>query len=244
VLYKNISAFKQSVGYYIDGIWYPRVTSILSIKAKPGLYAYYASMPSFRAGKEVTNRSAREGQSIHDTVEALLKNECPSIPDSIRPSIDAFLEFLRNNDITPVKIEERIVSRRHHYAGTIDVLAEINGVLGVLDIKTSQAVYREYGMQTAAYVEALQENPDMPKLASWVLLLDQIQKCVLCNASKRQKGGRVKIKGGTFSCPHQWTQTQGRYEFTEIKDFDLNIKAFLAAKELWMWEHKEYLERL
>ena len=31
--YSNIDNFKNANGYEIDGIWYPRVTAIVSIKA-------------------------------------------------------------------------------------------------------------------------------------------------------------------------------------------------------------------
>jgi hypothetical protein len=244
MFYKTLEGFKTDNGYEIDGAWYPRVTSILSIKAKPGLYAYYASMPSFRAGQAATARSAQEGTAVHDTIEAILKKEEVPISHAIRPAIDAFLEFNRNNDVKPLKIEELTISKKHGYAGTIDVLAEVNGAVGVLDIKTSMATYRDYGMQTAAYVEALMEDADTPPLTRWILRIDQAQKCKKCGASLRRKGGNVKVRGGVFRCSHEWLEVQGEYELTELKSFEDDIKAFLSAKSLWEWEHKEFLDQI
>lgn len=242
--YKTFEEFKERAGYDVQGSWYPRVTSILSIKAKEALYRYYASLPSWGAAEAIKNRSADEGTLVHSIVEAILKKEHMPIPESIRPSIDAFLEFSRNNDIVPLKIEERIVSRTHRYAGTIDVLAEVNGTVGVLDIKTSQAVYRDYGLQTAAYIQALREDTNIPPLTSWVLRLDQAQKCLQCGAARRVKGGKEKIRGATWGCPHQWSEVQGEYELKELPHFNENIKAFLAAKDLWEWEHRPFLDKL
>jgi hypothetical protein len=244
MFYNNLEDFKEKSGYVIDDKWYPRVTAILSIKAKPALLRYYGNMPDFKTGQAITAKSAEEGTLVHTTVEAILKNESIAVSPIIEPAIEAFRTFLSNNDVKPLKIEERIVSKNHHYAGTIDILAEVNGVLGVLDIKTSQAIYRDYAMQTAAYVEAFKEDPSLPPLTSWVLRLDQAAACSLCGAKMRNKGGNTKIRGGSHGCQHVWPEVQGEYEFAELKGFDENIKGFLAAKALWEWEHYDFLKQL
>ncbi len=246
--YKNLEEFKTSSGYDVDGLWYPRVTSIISIKAKPELYRYYGGLPSFAAGEAIKERSALEGQAVHSAVESILKREHAEIPRHIQPAVDAFIEFARHHQINPLKIEERVASKTHRYAGTIDVLAEVDGVVGVLDVKTSQAIYRDYGMQTAAYVEAFKEDPNLPPLTSWILRLDQAQVCNLCGAKMRSKGGNTKIRNNTKSwrnnCQHEWSEVRGEYEFQEVPDFEHNIKAFLGAKALWEWEHHEFLEKI
>jgi hypothetical protein len=244
MFYRSLNEFRDSNGYEVEGAWYPRVTSILSIKSKPALYAYYASMPSYKVATAATNRSAEEGTAVHTAVEAILRGEKPEISPSIQPSVDAFLQFYGNNLINPLKIEERIISKRHRYAGTIDVLAEVNGIVGVLDIKTSQAVYRDYGMQTAAYVQALSEDPNIPPLTSWVLRLDQKQTCERCSATLRMKGGNTKIKNDRFPCQHEWSVVKGEYEFKELDNYESNIRAFLAAKSLWEWEHEQWVHQL
>ncbi len=247
--YSNIENFKNANGYSIDGIWYPRVTAIVGIKAKPALYIYYGGLPSYQAGEAIKARSAEEGTLVHNTLEAILRKEPVTVPDLIKPSVDAFLDFYSKNEVIPLKVEERVVSKKHWYAGTIDVLAEVNGVVGVLDIKTSQAIYRDYGMQTAAYVEAFKEDPTLPDLTSWVLRIDQYQTCLRCSARMRNKGGNVKIRplkpgGNTNNCEHEWSPVRGECEFKELGGFEHNIKAFLAAKSLWEWEHQNWVEQL
>ena len=146
--YRDAKSFMDANGYEIDGLWYPRVTSIVSIKAKPALIHFYASLPDYKTGQAITQKSAEEGTLLHETVEAILRKEPTVVPDSVKPAVSAFLDFYGQNELIAHKIEERVISKKHHYAGTMDVLAELNGKLGVLDIKTSMAIYRDYSMQT------------------------------------------------------------------------------------------------
>ena len=248
--YSNVENFKNENGYIIDGIWYPRVTAIVGIKAKPALYQFYAGLPDFATGEALKAKSTEKGTLVHDTIEAILKKESVVIPESIKPAISAFMKFYTNNDIVPHKIEERVISKNHHYAGTMDVLAEINGVLGVLDVKTSIAVYRDYSIQTSAYIEALNENPyalpagRQAPLSRWILRVDQLKKCLKCPATFRDKGGREKIRGEKFQCEHAWSEMQGEYEFKELTTFEEDIKAFLACKDLWSWENDYWLKKI
>jgi hypothetical protein len=242
--YRDKQSFMDSNGYVIDGIWYPRVTSILDIKAKPALYMYYASLPDFETGEAIKAKSAEEGTLLHETVEAILRKESVVIPDAVKPAVSAFMDFYGRNELTAHKVEERVVSKKHNYAGTIDVLAELNGKLGVLDIKTSVAIYRDYSMQTSAYVEAFKEDPTVPPLTSWILRIDQARHCLKCPATLRNKGGREKIRGEKMKCEHEWGPMQGEVELKELTTFDSDIKAFLACKELWSWENEYWLKKI
>jgi len=243
--YSNIDNFKNANGYEIDGIWYPRVTAIVGIKAKPALYMFYAGLPDFKTGEAIKTKSAEEGTLIHETIEAILRRDPVVIPESIKPAISAFMDFYSNNDVVAHKIEERVVSKNHHYAGTMDVLAEVNGKLGVLDIKTSIAIYRDYSMQTSAYIEALRENPNMPPLTRWIFRVDQSRPCLKCSATLRDKGGREKIRNDKDKkCIHEWGSMKGEYEIKEITTFPEDIKAFLACKDLWEWENEFWLKKI
>lgn len=257
--YPSLENFKNDNGYEYGGLWYPRVTSIVSIKAKPALYMFYASLPNYATGEAIKAKSAEEGTLIHDTIEAILrKGSAPTrdavgaptfdvgvgIPESIRPAISAFLDFNNKNDLVAHKIEERVVSKKHRYAGTMDVLADLNGKVGVLDIKTSVSIYRDYSIQTSAYIEALKEDTNLPPLTRWILRVNQMKKCLRCPATLRDKGGREKIRGEKYACIHEWSEMQGECELQELKDFDHDIKAFLACKDLWEWENKYWLSKI
>jgi hypothetical protein len=241
--YESLEEFRERAGYVIDGVWYPRVTSIVSIKAKPALLRYYGGMRSFKAADDAKEASAREGTLVHEAVAAIAAgNHGVAVDPLVQPSVDAFVGFLRNNHVEPLLIEERVCSREHGYAGTVDMIARVNGVVGVLDIKTGKRVYRDYGMQTAAYVAAAAERSDIePPTTSWVLRLDQARICEMCGVSLRTKGGTFRVSAGGKGCTHKWGPMQGQFEFVELADTAQNMKAFLASKALWEWEYAEFL---
>ncbi|MDP2669153.1 MAG: hypothetical protein Q8P07_04945, partial [bacterium] len=179
--FKDGESFKEACGYTIDGVWFPRVTKIVSIKAKPALLYYYAEAASFKAAQEITTKSAEEGTMIHEAVEGLLLGKNPEINPQIKPAVDAFKVFWEKNNIqvTPELVERRVVHYDHRYAGTVDALALIGGKFGVMDIKTSQAIYRDYNLQTSAYMDALKDEFSALQ-TRWILKIDQTQNCALC----------------------------------------------------------------
>ncbi len=242
--------FKALNGYVIDGVWYPRVTSIVSIKAKPALYRFYAELSNYAEGESIKKNSAEEGTLVHETVEALLKGEEVDINPQIEPSIKAFNDFLGKTKIQVDKdyIEKQVINYNDRYAGTVDSLALIDGKFGVLDIKTSQAVYRDYNLQTSAYMAALQDT--MKNLQTrWILRIDQAQTCLKCGATRRAKGGREKVKNGRNgkAClpgTHEWSDVTGIVELREFPYWYEDYHAFLAAKKLWEWENEYWLKKI
>ena len=248
--YKNEADFKEQCGYTIDEIWYPRVTKIVSIKAKPALMRFYGEAANFKAAQDITQKSAEEGTLIHETVEGLLLGKNPEIPQSIAPAVRAFVDFVdkKNIQVTPELVEKRVVHEDHRYAGTVDALALIDGKFGVLDIKTSQAIYRDYNLQTSAYMDALKNNYENLQ-TRWILKIDQIQDCQLCGATRRVKGGREKIKiqwsnSVMKNCRHEWGALRGDVELKEFPYWQSDFEAFLAAKRLWEWENEFWLQRV
>jgi hypothetical protein len=248
--YKNIDDFKEQCGYTIDDVWYPRVTKIVSIKSKPALYHYYGEAKSYKAAQEVTEQSAKEGTAIHEAVEGLLLGQSPEIPPLVAPAVSAFLRFYEKNSIhvTPELVERRIVNYDHRYAGTVDAIALIGGKMGVLDIKTSQAVYRDYSLQTSAYMDAL-KNEFRDLTTRWILRIDQTQKCLRCGASRRTKGGREKVKidwrnSLQKTCDHEWGDMEGDIELVECPYWQNDFEAFLGAKKLWEWENESWLKKV
>ncbi len=244
--YASLEEFRDRAGYVIDDIWYARVTSIVSIKSKPALLRYYGGMKSFKAADDAKEASAREGTMVHEAVAAIAAGRHDVAVDPlVRPSVDAFTEFLRNNDVQPLLIEERVSHPHHGYAGTVDMVAKINGVVGVLDIKTSRRIYRDFGLQTAAYVHAVAQRSDiMTPTTSWVLRLDQCRTCELCGVSLRTKGGTFRVSAGGRGCTHRWLPMHGLFEFEELPDTEHNFQAFLASKTLWEWEHRDFIAQI
>ena len=246
---KTLEEFKEQSGYIINDVWYPRVTKIVTIKAKPALYYYYGEAKSYKAAQLATERSAREGTMIHEAVEGILLDKNPQVPAAILPAVKSFSAFMMTNkiEVAPELVERRIVNYDHRYAGTVDAIARIGGKLGVLDIKTSASVYRDYSLQTSAYMDALKD--EFPELSTrWILRIDQIQRCVQCGAVRRIKGGVEKVKVDWRDpvmrrCEHEWSDPFGEIELKEFPRWQNDFIAFLGAKRLWEWENEDWLAK-
>lgn len=246
----TLDEFRRKYGHEIGGIWVPRVTAITEIIAKPGLLKFYAQQESFEAAQIQLRNSANWGSLTHKTIEEILKGNKPQINPKILPSIEAFLRWKGEHEVIvldPQKdIERLIFDPENLYAGRMDALIEIDGEIGILDIKTGTGIWEEYYLQTAAYLNAYNKMVKEEERAKkrWILRVEQYEECLLCGAKKRKKSGKEVIKGGNPFCQHQFGKEIGIFEFKELKDFENDIQAFLSAKELWEWYHRDFLRQI
>lgn len=240
----TVDFFKQKYGYEIDGMWMPRVTAVTALVSKTNFFVGRVNSASWQAG-------ADWGTLIHSTIEQLLKGKEVEISSRIAPSIGVFRSWQKTNGLeieNPEKsIERRVFEKEHWYAGTIDLVARIGGKLGVIDFKTSVGIRDEYSLQTAAYLYAYNSSGEESGACQtrWILRIDQYAKCKGCYAKKREKqGGKETIAEGNPSCNHQWEEVKGEIEFKELTEHQHDMSAFLAAKELWEWYHKDWLRKI
>lgn len=245
--YKDKEDFKEKCGHEINGEWFPRVTKIVSIKSKPALHYFYASLNSYAEGERIKELSADEGTRIHEAAQDILIGQTPKIQEDIAPAIKAFRKFISEQpiEVDSDSIEKRVVNYKEKFVGTVDALALINGKFGVVDIKTSKAIYRDYNLQAAAYMAALKENlRDLE--TKWILRIDQHRVCKKCGASLRVKGGRKKITPNGFQkkCDHEWGPIEGDVELKEFPFWEYDYEGFLGAKKLWEWENQDCLKEI
>jgi hypothetical protein len=88
----------------------------------------------------------------------------------------------------------------------------------------------------------------MPPLKRWILRLDQARYCIRgCGAKMREKGGNIKIRTASNqpnSCSHVWGEIIGEVELRELPNLEKDLRAFLAAKDLWEWEYDYWLSQI
>jgi genome maintenance exonuclease 1 len=146
---------------------YPSITTVLSSFNKKSIYEWRQ-----RVGEEEANRVSRlaagRGTKLHNVVEKYLLNEMSEMkyqmmmPDTkelflkVKSSLDN-----RIGDI--YGIEQPLYSDRLQIAGRCDCIAEWDGVLSIVDWKTSTRVkekeyIQNYFMQCAAYAEMFEER--------------------------------------------------------------------------------------
>mgnify|MGYP000380343242 CR=1 FL=1 len=152
----SLAKFLEDNGYFIGNKWYPRVTKIISIKRGSSV----KKNPSAQGPIRPNNMPAwRVGQIVHEFAGSILSGEKKEVPKGMEWAARA-LDDLFPHIITPLPewTEKRICNRKEGYAGTVDMVAEINGVLTIIDIKTGRNILDEYRLQTSAYAEALREE--------------------------------------------------------------------------------------
>lgn len=143
--------------YTINGIDYPRVTSIINILAKPALARWMG-----RVGLEEADRIAKAsrdlGTRVHAACEAVTTTGELPADRTLAPWAEAYRAWLNRHVHTVVSTERLIHSARYLYAGTADLVAVMDdGTLAVLDLKTSKSLDCSYRLQLAAYQAALCE---------------------------------------------------------------------------------------
>jgi hypothetical protein len=131
--------------------------------------AGYVATLEGRLGKQKqTDREIAKAQEIgtqaHALVEWSLRQRLgqavgprPAASSAAEWAFMAFEDWAASVQLEPLFTEQTVWSIRDGYAGTMDLLARVNGELAVIDFKTSKAVYAEYHLQVAAYMAALED---------------------------------------------------------------------------------------
>lgn len=104
------------------------------------------------------DQAAIRGTDIHNIAERVIHGEAVEVPEHLAPFVEGYVDFLDAFDVQPVLTETSVGNRRHGpYAGRLDFLGHVRALgdeLYVLDWKTSNGVYGDTALQTAAYARA------------------------------------------------------------------------------------------
>ena len=161
---KNVNAHQKY--YTSDGREAVGVTTVLGVLAKPALihWAWDLGMKQIDYRK-YRDKMASIGTLAHHLIECDLKNEPPELdaysPEEINLAENCLLSYYdwkNKNNPTLIFTEKQLVSDRYCFGGTIDLYAEIDGLLWLVDFKTGKAIYPEMICQLAAYLKLLQEH--------------------------------------------------------------------------------------
>jgi genome maintenance exonuclease 1 len=150
---------------------YSSITTVLSSYNKKAFFDWRA-----RVGEEEANRVAakasRRGTAMHTVCEKYLLNEMTDM--KIKTMIPTTKELFRQlrpeldkNIGNVYALEQALYSDRLMVAGRVDCIADWNGVISVIDFKSSSRVKSEEGiqnyfMQCSAYAEMFGERTGKP----------------------------------------------------------------------------------
>jgi len=144
---------------------YPSVTSVTGLLNKKSIMEWRKRVGEQEANR-ISTRAATRGTAVHSLCEDYLNNKqvSPSMFDqemfnAIKPHLD------RIDNISC--LETWLYSDHLQVAGTVDCIAEYDGVRSVIDFKTSSKPKRKeyisnYFMQCSAYAVAFEERTGLP----------------------------------------------------------------------------------
>lgn len=152
-------------------------------KTPPMSRPTYISTLDGRIGKQKSHRRQLEkageiGSQTHALIEWTLRRSLgqavgpePRVVDQAQWGFMAWEDWSKSVSLKPKFIEQIVFSKQYGYAGTMDLLAEVNGVLTLVDFKTSKAIYPEALLQTTAYIKAVREMGHLSPEAGLVVRL-------------------------------------------------------------------------
>ena len=123
-------------------------------------------------------RAADVGTLVHDWIEQYIKASLgmpgfrkPDFPinEMMKNAVNAFFDWRDQTHLVFHRSEEKIYSRKYRYAGTLDLEADVEEDLCIVDFKTSNGVWPEYKLQTAGYQQARQEETGKKYTHRWII---------------------------------------------------------------------------
>tara|TARA_B110000495_G_scaffold49877_1_gene41764 strand:- start:78 stop:758 length:681 start_codon:yes stop_codon:yes gene_type:complete len=129
-----------------NGDYYPSITSILGSQPKPGIDQWKAKVGEKEANR-IIKESTKIGTAVHTLCEDYLLNKNLYCDDKEVLSVFNRLRFMLGNIDNIYGLEIPLYSDILRVAGTADCIADWNGVLSVIDFKTSRKAKREDWIQ-------------------------------------------------------------------------------------------------
>jgi len=131
--------------YTLDGTPVPSVTQALKIVEN------FDSVP-----RAILENARDRGEQLHRAINLYNRDELDydSLDDETRAGVHAWDRFINESGAVVIASEQPVYHETYRYAGTPDVVIEWNGRIAIPDVKSTYAVPRTVGAQTAAYAEA------------------------------------------------------------------------------------------
>ena len=146
----------------------PSVTTVVGAMKKQAIIEWRNRVGEVEANR-VSKLATGRGNRVHGLAERYLKNESINwmreMPDAVKMFRSLITHIQRINNIH--YIEQALWSERIGLAGRVDLIAEWDGVLSVIDFKTSKKIKKkediqDYFAQCTAYSGMYEEHVGKP----------------------------------------------------------------------------------
>ena len=217
---KQINFLDSRVYKRDEGIYYPSVTTILQYMPKNKFFESWLKDVGHNADI-IMRKAGKEGTQVHEACENLvLGNEVNWMDDYgnakyseiVWEMILKFHDFWTTHKPKLISTEEFVWSDKNRYAGTGDLVVEMDGETWLLDIKTSNSLHKSYDLQLASYAKAFKE----------------------CKDINIQRTGIIWLKAHTRSASNKKGVYQGKgWKIVKSDDIDKNFELFMNIYELF-----------
>jgi len=116
----------------------------------------------------IKNAAAEKGSKVHRAIEALLKGAEIHLNDVFPDSngeqgeltveeweaIISFYDWWKEAKPRLITFEQVVYNEEQNYAGTLDLICEIEGEIWIVDFKTSQYIWPSHELQVSSYFHA------------------------------------------------------------------------------------------
>lgn len=144
-----IEFIEQEHIYLKDGIIVPSVSEILH---------FIFSDKYKNVDKEILNKKAEYGSTIHKAIECIENNEeLPQLGFIQEESIKQYLKLKKKYNIEVLE-QEQMVSYEYDYCGRFDMTANISNNYSLADIKTTAELDKEYLSWQLSFYELASEK--------------------------------------------------------------------------------------
>ena len=170
--YADISAETTDTGRKYkcpNGVSYPSVTTVLSILSEDAIRAWRKRVGEEEANK-ISHRAATRGTAVHAIIEDYINNKEDYTEGYMPNVIENFKDVKGILDERIGKVYAQEVPLYSEYlelAGRVDCVAEFDGVVSIVDFKTSRKLKKKewiegYFIQESAYAIMWEERTGIP----------------------------------------------------------------------------------
>ena len=150
-----------------SGALYPSVTTVTGILGKDSILAWKRRVGE-EVAQQISTRAATRGTRMHKLCEDYLNNETLESEDFLSYDMFKSLAPILDTRVDNVHMQEvPLYSNYMEVAGRVDVVAEFDGRLSIIDFKTSTKQKKKdwikgYFMQASCYAVMYEELTGIP----------------------------------------------------------------------------------
>jgi hypothetical protein len=155
--------------------------------------------------RRISKTAVSVGALVHTWIEEVLKRkinlnpQAPELPinPQARNACEAAMQWMTQHHYEPLAPEQKLYSRKHNVAGTMDWPAMVDGELAIVDWKTTKradtptGLYDEMILQIDTYATIYEEMTGKRVKQAWVVRIDKetAQPEAVCLDIERKKAG-------------------------------------------------------